>query len=69
MQSSGFLCAAAEHVEFLENRKKQFMKAALQAKQKNDLDQAKALLRKAKGLDPMIEAARGGKPVDISQVC
>lgn len=44
------------------------MKAALQAKQKNDLDQAKTLLRKAKGFDPMIEAARGGKPVDISQV-
>lgn len=59
---------SAEQLEFLENRKKQFMKAALQAKQKNDLDQAKTLLRKAKGFDPMIEAARDGKPVDISQV-
>lgn len=44
------------------------MKAALQAKQKNDLEQAKTLLRAAKGLDPMIEAARNGKMVDISKV-
>ncbi len=44
------------------------MKAALQAKQKKDLEQAKTLLRAAKGLDPMIEAARSGKMVDISKV-
>jgi len=44
------------------------MKAALQAKQKNDMEQAKVFLRTAKGLDPMIEAARGGKTVDISTV-
>lgn len=67
-QKDGLSPDSAEQVEFLENRKKQFMKAALQAKQKNDLDQAKTLLRKAKGFDPMIEAARSGKPVDISQV-
>lgn len=67
-QKDGLSPTAAEHVEFLENRKKQFLKAALQAKQKNDLDQAKTLLRKAKGFDPMIEAARSGKAVDISQV-
>lgn len=64
-----FCFSAAEQVQFLENRKKQFLKAALQAKQKNDLDQAKTLLRKAKGLEPMIEAARSGRAVDISQVC
>uniref|UniRef100_A0A8C8DTP4 Coiled-coil and C2 domain containing 1B n=1 Tax=Oryzias sinensis TaxID=183150 RepID=A0A8C8DTP4_9TELE len=55
-------------LEFLENRKKQFMKAALQAKQKNDMEQAKNLLRTAKGFDPMIEATRSGKSVDISTV-
>lgn len=44
------------------------MKAALQAKQKKDLEQAKTLLRKAKGLEPLIEAARSGKTVDISKV-
>uniref|UniRef100_A0A672QFC2 Coiled-coil and C2 domain-containing protein 1B n=1 Tax=Sinocyclocheilus grahami TaxID=75366 RepID=A0A672QFC2_SINGR len=59
---------AQQQLEFLEGRKKQYMKAALQAKQKNDLEQAKTLLRAAKGLDPMIEAARSGKRVDISKV-
>uniref|UniRef100_A0A669F5S0 Coiled-coil and C2 domain containing 1B n=1 Tax=Oreochromis niloticus TaxID=8128 RepID=A0A669F5S0_ORENI len=59
---------AVQQLEFLEGRKKQYMKAALQAKQKNDMEQAKIFLRTAKGLDPMIEAARSGKTVDISTV-
>ncbi|KTG45956.1 hypothetical protein cypCar_00008894 [Cyprinus carpio] len=59
---------AQQQLEFLEGRKKQYMNAALQAKQKNDLEQAKTLLRAAKGLDPMIEAARSGKNVDVSKV-
>ncbi|KAM4728396.1 coiled-coil and C2 domain-containing protein 1B isoform 2-T2 [Anableps anableps] len=57
---------AVQLLELLDSRKKQFMKAALQAKQKNDVEQAKVFLRTAKGLDPMIEAARSGKTVDIS---
>lgn len=65
---SSFLPAAVQQLEFLENRKKQYLKAALQAKQKNDLEQAKVFLRTAKGFEPMIEAARSGKPVDISKV-
>ncbi|XP_056597920.1 coiled-coil and C2 domain-containing protein 1B isoform X2 [Triplophysa dalaica] len=56
---------AQQQLEFLEGRKKQYMKAALQAKQKKDLEQAKTLLRKAKGLEPLIEAARSGKTVDV----
>lgn len=67
-QQEGLSPTSAEQVEVLEGRKKQYLKAALQAKQKNELEQAKTLLRKAKALDPMIEAARSGKPVDISQV-
>ncbi|XP_072524712.1 coiled-coil and C2 domain-containing protein 1B [Salminus brasiliensis] len=59
---------ATQQLEFLEGRKKQYMKAALQAKQKNDMEQAKIFLRTAKGFDPMIEAARSGKAVDISKV-
>ncbi|XP_041659652.1 coiled-coil and C2 domain-containing protein 1B isoform X2 [Cheilinus undulatus] len=59
---------AVQQLEFLEGRKKQYMKAALQAKQKNDMEQAKSFLRTAKGFDPMIEAARSGKTVDISTV-
>uniref|UniRef100_A0A3Q4BV14 Coiled-coil and C2 domain-containing protein 1B n=1 Tax=Mola mola TaxID=94237 RepID=A0A3Q4BV14_MOLML len=60
--------SAAQMLEFLEGRKKQYMKAALQAKQKNDIEQAKIFLRTAKSLDPMIEAARNGNTVDISTV-
>ncbi|XP_034063748.1 coiled-coil and C2 domain-containing protein 1B isoform X4 [Gymnodraco acuticeps] len=54
--------------EFLEGRKKQYMRAALQAKQKSDMDQAKTFLRTAKSLEPLIEAARSGRTVDISTV-
>ncbi|KAM9323201.1 coiled-coil and C2 domain-containing protein 1B isoform 2-T3 [Pholidichthys leucotaenia] len=59
---------AIQQIEFLQGRKKQYMKAALQAKQKNDMEQAKVFLRTAKGFDPMIEAVRCGKTVDISTV-
>lgn len=62
------LPSAAEQLEFLENRKKQYLKAALQAKQKNDLELAKSHLRTAKGLEAMMEAARSGRPVDSSKV-
>ncbi|KAK5919877.1 hypothetical protein CgunFtcFv8_023738 [Champsocephalus gunnari] len=54
--------------EFLEGRKKQYMRAALQAKQKSDMDQAKTFMRTAKSLEPLIEAARSGRTVDISTV-
>uniref|UniRef100_A0A8C5C1T0 C2 domain-containing protein n=1 Tax=Gadus morhua TaxID=8049 RepID=A0A8C5C1T0_GADMO len=55
-------------LDFLEGRRKQYMRAALQAKQKKDLEQAKGFLRSAKALEPLIEAARAGNPVDISKV-
>lgn len=64
----GLSPTATQQLEFLEGRKKQYMKAALQAKQKNDMEQAKSFLRTAKGFEPMIEAARSGKTVDISTV-
>ncbi|NWR62743.1 C2D1B protein, partial [Bucorvus abyssinicus] len=57
-----------EQLEFLENRKKQYMKAALKAKKENNLEQAKMYLRTAKSFDPKIEQARCGKPVDISKL-
>ncbi|XP_078417243.1 coiled-coil and C2 domain-containing protein 1B [Cetorhinus maximus] len=59
---------AQQQLEFLQNRKKQYMKAALQAKQKKNLEQAKHFLRTAKGFDPMIAAVQSGKPIDISKV-
>ncbi|KAK3534825.1 hypothetical protein QTP86_026432 [Hemibagrus guttatus] len=57
-----------EQVEMLEARRKQYMKAALQAKQRNDLEQAKVYLRTAKSLEPLITAARSGKHLDFSKV-
>nr|XP_005284862.1 coiled-coil and C2 domain-containing protein 1B isoform X1 [Chrysemys picta bellii]XP_042707351.1 coiled-coil and C2 domain-containing protein 1B isoform X1 [Chrysemys picta bellii] len=60
--------AASEQLEFLENRKKQYLKAAIKAKQQNDLEQAKLYLRTAKNLDPKIEMAKSGKSVDISKL-
>ncbi|KAJ7405368.1 Coiled-coil and C2 domain-containing protein 1B [Willisornis vidua] len=60
--------AVREQLEFLENRKKQYLKAAIKAKKENNLEQAKTYLRTAKGLDLKIEQAKGGKPVDISKL-
>ncbi|MBN3298596.1 C2D1B protein, partial [Amia calva] len=59
---------AQQQLDFLEGRRKQYMKAALQAKQKNDMEQARIFLRTAKGFEPMIEAAKSGQAVDISKV-
>uniref|UniRef100_A0A8C3B8P5 Coiled-coil and C2 domain-containing protein 1B n=1 Tax=Cairina moschata TaxID=8855 RepID=A0A8C3B8P5_CAIMO len=60
--------AARQQLEFLENRKKQYMKAAVKAKKENNLEQAKMYLRTAKSFDPKIEEAKRGKPVDISKL-
>uniref|UniRef100_A0A8D0L9A9 Coiled-coil and C2 domain containing 1B n=1 Tax=Sphenodon punctatus TaxID=8508 RepID=A0A8D0L9A9_SPHPU len=60
--------AAREQLEFLESRKKQYLKAAVQAKQRNDIERAKTCLRTAKSLDPKIELARSGKSVHISKL-
>lgn len=59
---------AVQQLEFLEGRKKQYIKAALQAKQKNDMEQAKTLFRTAKSLEPLIQAVHSGTAVDISKV-
>ncbi|KAJ8406382.1 hypothetical protein AAFF_G00306130 [Aldrovandia affinis] len=67
-QKEDLSLTAQQQLDFLEGRRKQYMKAALQAKQKNDMDQARVFLRTAKGFDPMIEAAKSGKSVDISKV-
>ncbi|NXY61666.1 C2D1B protein, partial [Callaeas wilsoni] len=60
--------AAREQLEFLENRKKLYLKAAIKAKRENNLEQAKTYLRTAKGLDLKIEQAKSGKTVDISKL-
>ncbi|XP_044266169.1 coiled-coil and C2 domain-containing protein 1-like isoform X2 [Tribolium madens] len=47
-------------------KQKQFKEAALNAKRKGEIDQAKEFLRTAKGFDPLIDAASCGLPVDLS---
>ncbi|KAK3530310.1 hypothetical protein QTP86_023935 [Hemibagrus guttatus] len=59
---------AQQQLEFLLRRRQQFVKAALRSKQMKDVQGAAQHLRNAKGLDPMINAAKGGLPVDISKV-
>ncbi|XP_073510454.1 coiled-coil and C2 domain-containing protein 1A [Phyllobates terribilis] len=59
---------AQQQLQFLEGRKKLLLTAALRSKQHKDMEGAKMYLRQSKGLDPMIEAARGGLPVDITKV-
>eukprot|EP00111_Clytia_hemisphaerica_P000361 TCONS_00000971-protein len=54
--------------QFLVTRQKEFKKAALEAKHAGNIDQARDYLRKAKGLDPMIEAASSGLGVDLTTV-
>lgn len=60
--------AVTEQVEMLEARRKQYLKVALQAKQRKDLEQAKVHLRTAKSLEELISAARSGKHLDLSKI-
>ncbi|XP_062047313.1 coiled-coil and C2 domain-containing protein 1B isoform X2 [Lepus europaeus] len=57
-----------EQLVLLEARKLQYQRAALQAKRRQDLEQAKAHLRVAKCLEAQITQARAGQPVDLSKV-
>ncbi|NXQ30349.1 C2D1A protein, partial [Alaudala cheleensis] len=59
---------AQQQLEFLELRRTQLAQAALRAKRRNDLEGAKLLLRRAKGIEGLLGAARAGLPVDIAQV-
>nr|XP_029507305.1 coiled-coil and C2 domain-containing protein 1B isoform X4 [Oncorhynchus nerka] len=67
-QRESLSATALQQLDFVEGRRQQYVKAALQAKQKNDMDAARTLLRTAKGLEPLIDAAKAGKHVDISKV-
>ncbi|KAM5266229.1 coiled-coil and C2 domain-containing protein 1B isoform 1-T1 [Hipposideros larvatus] len=57
-----------EQLSLLEARKRQYQRAALQAKRGQDLEQAKAHLRLAKCLEAQIIQVRAGRPVDLSKV-
>ena len=49
----------------LQKRQNQFKAAALTAKKAGQIEQAKEYLRKAKGFDSLIDAAKSGLPVDF----
>ncbi|CAH0556812.1 unnamed protein product [Brassicogethes aeneus] len=59
---------AEKQVAILLAKQKQFKEAALKAKQKGEIPQAKEYLRQAKGFDKLLEAARAGLPVDFSSI-
>uniref|UniRef100_A0A672YHL1 Coiled-coil and C2 domain-containing protein 1B n=1 Tax=Sphaeramia orbicularis TaxID=375764 RepID=A0A672YHL1_9TELE len=60
--------AAKQQVDFLLLRRQAFLRAALHSKQMKDMAGAAQHLRHAKGLDPMVTAAKSGLPVDITKV-
>lgn len=57
-----------KQLAMLLSRQKEFKEAALQAKRKGEISQAKEYLRLAKGFDPLIEATNCGLPVDMDSV-
>ena len=57
-----------KQVMALEKRQSQFKAAALSAKKAGQIDAAKEYLRKAKGFDSLIEAAKSGLPVDFKSL-
>lgn len=59
---------AGRQLVLLLARQKEFKQAALHAKQKGEIAEAKEFLKTAKGFDPLINAAQGGLPVDISSL-
>lgn len=59
---------AQQQLDFLLLRRQAFLRAALRSKQMKDMSGAAQHLRHAKGLDPMIEAAKSGLPVDIRKI-
>lgn len=59
---------AEKQVLILLAKQKQFKLAALNAKKKGELNEAKEFLRNAKRLDKLIEASRGGLPIDWSSI-
>ncbi|KAI4465000.1 hypothetical protein MML48_3g00017140 [Holotrichia oblita] len=59
---------AEKQANFLLARQKEFKVAALNAKKKGELEQAKEFLRIAKGFDPLLQASYAGLPVDIASL-
>ncbi|XP_020287773.1 coiled-coil and C2 domain-containing protein 1-like isoform X2 [Pseudomyrmex gracilis] len=52
----------------LQLRQRELKQAALNAKKAGDMDLARDYLRQAKGIQPLIEASKGGLPVDMNSL-
>ncbi|XP_064486374.1 coiled-coil and C2 domain-containing protein 1-like isoform X2 [Ornithodoros turicata] len=57
-----------KQLQFLKERQRLFREAALEAKRRGDLEQAKEYLRTMKGIDPMIQATECGLPINASSI-
>lgn len=55
-------------IELLLERQKEFREAALEAKKAGEIEQAKEFLKTFKGIESLLDVARGGLPVDLSTV-
>ncbi|XP_055598527.1 coiled-coil and C2 domain-containing protein 1-like isoform X1 [Uranotaenia lowii] len=58
----------AKQIAALLERQKEFRQAAMEAKKSGELEDAKEYLRVFKGLEKLIETARGGIPIDMSTI-
>ena len=59
---------ANKQLNYLLERQRLFKEAALESKQKGDIQQAKEYLRMAKGFEPLIEATQNGLPIDATSI-
>ncbi|XP_068987998.1 coiled-coil and C2 domain-containing protein 1-like isoform X3 [Bombus flavifrons] len=59
---------AEKQLALLQQRQHELKQAALNAKKEGDIELARSYLRQAKGMDPLIEASRGGLPVDMNSI-
>ncbi|XP_063705916.1 coiled-coil and C2 domain-containing protein 1-like isoform X2 [Culicoides brevitarsis] len=57
-----------KHIELILERQREFKAAAIEAKNTNEMEQAKEYLRVYKGLAKLLETARGGIPIDIATI-
>lgn len=55
-------------IELLLERQKEFRDAALEAKKAGEIEEAKEFLKTFKGIESLLDVARGGLPVDLSTV-
>jgi coiled-coil and C2 domain-containing protein 1 len=57
-----------KQITVLLQRHKEFKDAAIEAKKRGDIEDAKEYLKTFKGIEKLIETARGGIPIDMSTV-